>query len=121
MNYAPSKSFTELIVWQKSHQLVLDIYKFTEGFPKTEMFGLTSQLRRSIVSVCANIAEGYKKKGKPDKIRFMNISQGSLAESHYYLILAQDLNYGNNSALLEKLNEVSKLIEAYIKGIQNSF
>jgi four helix bundle protein len=121
MNFTPSKSFTDLIVWQKSHQLVLDIYKFTEGFPRSEMFGLTSQLRRSMVSVPANIAEGYKKKGKADKVRFMNISQGSLAESHYYLILAQDLTYGNNSMLLEKLTEVSKLIEAYIKGIQNNY
>ena len=121
MNFAPSKSFTDLIVWQKSHQLVMDIYKFTEGFPKNELFGLTSQLRRSMVSVAANIAEGYKKKGKPDKVRFMNISQGSLAESHYYLILAKDLNFGDNSVLLEKLNEVSKLLEAYSKGIQNSY
>ncbi|MEI6854243.1 MAG: four helix bundle protein [Bacteroidota bacterium] len=121
MNFTPSKNFTDLIVWQKSHQLVLDIYKFTERFPKSELFGLTSQLRRSMVSVPANIAEGYKKRGKADKVRFLNISQGSLSESHYYLILAHDLNYGDNSILLEKLTEVSKLIEAYMKGIQNSY
>lgn len=84
------------------------------------MFGLTSQLRRAIVSVAANIAEGFKKKGKPDKMRFLNIAQGSLEECRYYFILANDLNYGNPIILVEKLIEVSKLLDAYIKAIQNS-
>jgi len=83
------------------------------------MFGLTSQLRRAIISVPANIAEGYKKSGKLDKIRFMNIAQGSLEECRYYLILASDLNYGENTAILNKLEEVSKLIDAYSKAIHN--
>ena len=92
MNTPPSKSFRDLIVWQKAHNLVLSVYKYSESFPSKEVFGLTSQLRRSIVSVPANIAEGVKKRGKPDKVRFMNIAQGSLEESIYYLILANDLN-----------------------------
>jgi four helix bundle protein len=115
-----SKSFQDLIVWQKSHQLVLLIYQYSEEFPRKEMFGLTSQLRRAIISVPANIAEGYKKSGKPDKIRFMNIAQGSLEECRYYLILASDLNYGENTSILNKLEEVSKLIDAYSKAIHNS-
>jgi len=114
-----SKSFLDLIVWQKSHQLVLLIYQYSEEFPRKEMFGLTSQLRRAIISVPANIAEGYKKSGKLDKIRFMNIAQGSLEECRYYLILASDLNYGENTAILNKLEEVSKLIDAYSKAIHN--
>ena len=74
----PAKSFQDLIVQQKAHQLVLSIYQFSEAFPGKEMYGLTSQLRRAVVSVAANIAEGFKKTGKRDKIRFLNVAQGSL-------------------------------------------
>ena len=120
MSISPAKSFKDLIVWQKSHQLVLLIYQYSEIFPQKEMFGLTSQLRRAIISVPANIAEGFKKKGKADKMRFLNIAQGSLEESRYYLILANDLKYGNNDLITEKLEEVSKLMNAYLKAILNS-
>jgi four helix bundle protein len=120
MNNVPAKSFQDLIVWQKVHQLVLLLYKYSEAFPKKEVFGLTSQLRRAIISVPSNIAEGFKKRGKPDKMRFMNIAQGSLEECRYYLILANDLGYGESIALLKNLEEVSKLIEAYNKAILNS-
>ena len=116
----PAKSFLDLIVWQKSHQLVLLTYEYSGTFPKNEMFGLTSQLRRAIISVPANIAEGFKKKGKNDKLRFMNIAQGSLEECRYYLILAQDLKYGDNTGLKQKLEEVSKLLEAYSQAILTS-
>lgn len=87
------KGFRKLIVWQKTHQLVLTVYKFAEKFPKHELFGLTSQLRRAIVSVPANIAEGYAAGGKGQFGRYLDISQGSLAEVEYYLILALDLKY----------------------------
>ena len=87
------KGFRKLIVWQKAHQLVLMVYKFTEKFPKQEMFGLTSQMRRAMVSVPANIAEGYAAGGKNQFGRYLDIAQGSLAEVEYYLILALDLKY----------------------------
>ena len=116
----PAKSFQDLIVWQKAHQLVLSIYQFSEAFPGKEMYGLTSQLRRAVVSVAANIAEGFKKTGKRDKIRFLNVAQGSLEECRYYLILARDLKYGENKNLDEKAEDVSKLIEAYSKAILTS-
>jgi four helix bundle protein len=87
------KGFRKLLVWQKAHHLVMLVYKFTENFPKSELFGMTSQIRRAIVSVPANIAEGYAAGGKGQFIRFLNIAQGSLAEVEYYLILAADLNY----------------------------
>lgn len=77
MNRKPVKSFQELVVWQKAHELVLSIYRFSKDFPKSEMYGLTSQIRRAAISVPANIAEGFKKRGKADKCRFMNIAQGS--------------------------------------------
>ena len=120
MNNVPAKSFRDLIVWKKAHELVLLTYQYSEAFPNKEMFGLTSQLRRAIISVAANIAEGFKKRGKRDKMRFLNIAQGSLEECRYYFILAKDLKYGNNEALEEKAEEVSKLIEAYNKAILNS-
>ena len=85
----PSKSFKDLIVWQKAHQWVLEIYHFTNSFPSGEQFGLTSQLRRAAISIPANIAEGFKRKGNPDKARFYNIAQGSIEECRYYLILAK--------------------------------
>jgi len=87
------KGFRKLIVWQRAHQLVLQVYKVTEKFPKHEMFGLTSQLRRAMVSVPANIAEGHAAGGKGQFGRYLDIAQGSLAEVEYYLILAQELTY----------------------------
>ena len=120
MKRAPAKSFEELIVWQKAHQLVLSIYKFTDNFPKSEIYGLTLQLRRAAVSIPANIAEGFKKKTKPDKARFMNIAQGSLEECRYYLILTKDLGYGNPSELTYQLEEVSKMLQTYSASILNS-
>ena len=112
-----AKCFQDLIVWQKAHEMVLEIYQFTSKFPKAEIYGLISQLRRSAVSVPANIAEGFKKKGRNDKARYLNIAQGSLEESRYYLLLARDLNYGDVSIAYEKLVEVSKLLDAYINAI----
>ncbi len=115
-----ARSFQDLIVWQKGHQLVLEIYNLTSNFPSSEIYGLTSQLRRATVSVPANIAEGFKKKGIKDKIRFLNIAQASLEESRYYLILANDLKYGDSSRHLAMLEEVSKLLNAYTNSILNS-
>ena len=120
MKRAPAKSFQELIVWQKAHQLSLSIYKFTDNFPKSEIYGLTLQLRRAAVSIPANIAEGFKKKTKPDKARFMNIAQGSLEECRYYLILAKDLGYGDTEALVSQIEEVSKILESYSSVILSS-
>jgi four helix bundle protein len=116
----PAKTFKGLIVWQKAHEFVLDVYDYTKDFPKSELYGLTSQFRRAAVSIAANIAEGFKKRGKKDKARFMNISQGSLEECRYYIILSKDLGYGNQSELDDKLQDVSKLIDAYSKAILNS-
>lgn len=84
----PSKSFQDVVVWQKAHKLVLAIYKETNQFPREEVFGLTSQIRRATVSVPANIAEGFKRIGLKDKIRFYNIAQSSLEEVKYFLILS---------------------------------
>jgi four helix bundle protein len=120
MNNLPAKTFQDLIVWQKAHKLVLQVYKYSETFPKAEIFGLSSQLRRAAVSVAANIAEGFKKRGIKDKLNFLNIAQGSLEECRYYMILSKDLKYGDTSDLMMKIEEVSKLIESYRNAILNS-
>jgi four helix bundle protein len=116
----PAKSFYDLIVWQKAHQLVLSIYKISNSFPGDEKYGLVSQLRRACTSIPANIAEGFKRQGKQDKARFMNIAQGSLEETRYYLILANDLNYADTKGCMQQLEEVSKLLESYSKAILTS-
>jgi len=116
----PAKEFQDLIVWQKAHQFVLSVYRFSGLFPKNEVYGLTSQTRRGAVSIPANIAEGFKKRTKPDKIKYLNIAQGSLEECRYYLILARDLNYGETSQLMKQLEEVSKLLQSYLSSILNS-
>ena len=83
----PAKTFQDLIVWQKAHGFVLQTYTVTRGFPKEEIYGLTSQFRRAAVSIPANIAEGFRKQSSVDKARILNISEGSLEECRYYLIL----------------------------------
>ena len=93
---------------------------FTESFPKQETYGLSLQLRRAAVSIPANIAEGFRKRGKPDKARFMNMAEGSIEECRYFLILAQDLEYGQTEKLMKVLEEASRLLNAYAKAILTS-
>jgi four helix bundle protein len=112
-----AKTFQDLLVWQKAHQFVMGVYRYSADFPKAETYGLASQFRRAAVSVPANIAEGFRKSGRQDKVRFMNIAQGSLEECRYYLILANDLKYGENGALMFLLEEVSRILDAYAKAI----
>ena len=107
-------------MWQKAHAWVLVVYRLSEIFPAKENYALTSQLRRAAMSVPANIAEGFKKRGPRDKLRFFNISQGSLEESRYFLILARDLGYADTREALEKLEEVSRILEGYYRTILNS-
>ena len=112
-----SKSFRELIVWQKAHEFVLAVYKMTKSFPKEELFGLTSQFRRAAISIPANITEGYRKKSSLDKVRFFNIAEGSLEECKYYLILTNDLNYSKPKKEFDLAEEIGKLLNSYSKKI----
>lgn len=116
----PAKNFTDLVMWQKAHKFVLEVYIYTSKFPREEIYALTSQFRRAAISIAANIAEGFKRKSNKDKVRFYNISQGSVEECRYYLILSKDLKYGENLHLLELITEVSKILDAYITAIDNN-
>ena len=115
-----SKIFQDVELWRLAHKWVLDIYRFTAEFPKQEMYGLTSQLRRAAVSVPGNFAEGFKKTGMADKLRFYNIAQGSLEESRYYLILARDLEYGDVSQLERNAEQISKMLNSYMNAVRNA-
>ena len=120
MNRLPAKSFHDLIVWQKAHEFVLGVYNLRRCFPREEIYGLTSQFRRAAVSIPANIAEGFKKKGQQDKARFLNIAHGSLEECRYYLILTRDLGYGDTQRLTEQIEEVSRLLTSYTAAVLSS-
>ncbi|HJA82364.1 MAG TPA: four helix bundle protein [Candidatus Bacteroides intestinavium] len=113
-------NFKDILAWKKSHEFVLAIYKVTSGFPLHERFGLCSQFQRAAVSIPANIAEGYKKISNADKLRFLNIAQGSLEECRYYILLSKDLTYITENDYLNlnrRIDEVSYLLNAYCKGI----
>ena len=111
-----SQSFEQLLVWQKGHQYVLSIYRITKLFPKEEIFGLVNQMRRAAASITANIAEGYAKISPKDKLRFYNISQGSLEETRNFVILSKDLGYitiEDKEFLEDQAAEVSRLLNSY--------
>jgi four helix bundle protein len=113
------KSFQDLKVWQEAHQLVLHVYRETKGFPDTEKFGLVTQMRRAAVSVPANIAEGFKRRGLQEKIRFYNTAEGSLEEMKYFFILSEDLGYIQNiETLMSQANSIGRLLNGLISSTQ---
>ena len=113
-------SFKSLILWQKAHELVLEIYKLSSLLPSSEKFGIINQIQRSSVSVPANIAEGYGRISLKEKIRFFYSANCSLEETRYFLILINDLNYSQTENLQDYLTEVSKLLNSYIKKMKES-
>ncbi len=119
MAWKKVERFEDLFVWQKAHQLVLCVYKATKNFPKDELYGLVSQIRRAAVSVPANIAEGYRKRTKAEKQRYLTIAHASLEETRYHLILSQDLGYCDTMEMRGLAEEVSKLLTLYYRKIED--
>src|ERR1700739_4584586 len=117
---APARTFQYLLLWRKAHELVLAVYSFTADFPKQETYGLSLQMRRAAVSIPANIAEGFRRRSKADKARFMNMAEGSVGECRYFLILAKDLGYADTRTLSTALEEISRLLNAYSTAILTS-
>lgn len=116
------QNYQDLKVWQKSHQFVLAVYQLTNDFPKNEIFGLTSQMRRATVSISANLAEGCGKISTPDIANFFQISLGSLHETEYYLLLSKDLNYISIETFERRnseIKEIKAMLISLIKKIRN--
>lgn len=102
------RSFTDLKTWQEGHRLVLLIYQMTEKFPKKEVYSLTSQIRRSAISVTSNIAEGFGRKSYKEKIQFYYLSQGSILELKNQLLVARDVRYLNNKNFINIATQANK-------------
>jgi four helix bundle protein len=111
------QDFTKLSVWQKSYKLALEIYRVTRNFPKEELYGITSQMRRPSTSIPANIAEGCGRYTGSELVRFLDIAMGSGSELHYYLMFACDLNYLSDETYVQlepKVVEVKQMLTAFI-------
>ena len=113
------RTFRDLIVWQKAHLWVLQIYKITKSFPSEEKFGLASQLRRSAASVPTNIVEGYKRKSRKEFLHFLNMADSSLEETKYHLLLARDLGYVEESEFMQ-LSDLCDEVGRMLSGLQRS-
>jgi four helix bundle protein len=114
-------SFRDLVVWQKAHQLVLEIYRITQIYQPEEKFGLVSQMRRAAVSVAANIVEGFRRKGSKDNQQFLVISLSSLDEVAYYNLLSRDLGYVSaptEAAMANQIDEIARMLHASIRYLE---
>ena len=118
-----TKSFKDILAWQKSYDYCLYVYKLSSSFPDFEKYALRSQFTRAAVSIPANIAEGYKKLTKADKLRFFNIAQGSLEECRCYNLLSRDLGYISEEefqTLEFKIHNASVFLNAYCDGVSRN-
>ncbi|KKR70757.1 MAG: S23 ribosomal protein [Candidatus Woesebacteria bacterium GW2011_GWA2_40_7b] len=117
-------NFTDLDVWKEGHKLVIDVYKITNGFPKSEIFGLTDQMRRCSVSITSNIAEGFSRYSYKEKLQFFRISAGSITELQNQLIIARDVGFIKNSefqSLYQQTVVVLKILNGLIKNTKSKF
>lgn len=117
-----TNNFKDILAWQKAHAFVLLVYQVTRNYPSTERYGLCSQFQRAAVSIPANIAEGYRRDGMNDKLRFYNIVQGSLEECRYYVLLSKDLEYidvATHDEMLKAVEDTSRLLNAYYNGLKD--
>ena len=114
------RNFRELLVWQKAHELALEVYRDTKGFPADERFGLTVQLRRAASSVASNIAEGCGRGSDKDFARFLGIAAGSASEVEYQILLTHDLGYLSKEdyrRLDTHVNEVKRMLNSFIQSL----
>lgn len=122
MNYGQNKtirSFTDLDAWREAHKLVIAIYKITKNFPKEEVFGLTNQMRRAVISITSNIAEGFSRQSYKDKIQFYSVALGSLTELQSQAIAAKDIGFMNQNDFAKVMDQsvtVHKILSGLIKS-----
>ena len=113
--------FTELRVWQRSHALALDVYRLTTTFPAAERFGIVSQVRRAVVSIASNIAEGAKRQSRREYVRFLNVAEGSLAETESLLRLSRDLGFADEAvvgALVNEAEDISRMLHGFRQAVE---
>lgn len=113
--------FTELRVWQRSHALALDVYRITATFPEAERFGIISQVRRAAVSIASNIAEGAKRQSRREYVRFLNVAEGSLAETESLLRLARDLEFADHAVvgeLVKEAEDISRMLHGFRQAVE---
>lgn len=118
------ESFTDLVVWQESHKLVVSLYKATETFPQTEIFGLTNQMRRCVISITSNIAEGFGRQSYKERVQFYSIAKGSNLELQNQLLAAGDIGFLNKERfqeLAEQSVDVGKLLTGLIRKSKEFF
>ena len=117
------KDYRQLEVWKRSHHLTLKVYSFTRGFPKEELFGLTSQLRRAMVSIPANLAEGCGRDSDPELKRFVDIAHGSASEAEYYLLLATELRLlspADYAALADEIAQIKRMLGSLSRKLRSA-
>ncbi|MDD4351492.1 MAG: four helix bundle protein [Candidatus Gracilibacteria bacterium] len=117
---AQVRNFTDLLVWQKAHNFVVEVYRISQKFPKSEIYGLTKQLRDSSLSVTSNLAEGFGRSHTKEKLQFYNVSRASLAEAQSQILVARDINYMHReeaASLIDKSEETYKLINCLITSL----
>lgn len=117
------QDFRDLLVWQRAHALTLDVYATTRAFPKEELYGIVSQLRRAAISVAANIAEGAKRRTSQDFARFLNMAQGSLGEVEYFCLLSRDLNLvtpDRYAALAGQIDPLARMLSTLRRKVEGS-
>lgn len=113
--------FTELRVWQRSHALALDVYRITATFPEAERFGIISQVRRAAVSIASNIAEGAKRQSRREYVRFLNVAEGSLAETESLLRLSHDLGFAEDAVvddLVKEAEEIARMLHGFRQAVE---
>ena len=118
------KDFRDLNVWQKAHLLTLRVYEVTKKFPKEEHYGLTSELRRSVVSIPSNFADGCGREGDKEMVRFLQIAMGSAGEAQYQLLLSRDIGYFNETEYKELgqlITDVKRMLAAFLKTLKSKY
>jgi four helix bundle protein len=113
--------FTELRIWQRSHALALDVYRITATFPEAERFGIISQVRRAAVSIASNIAEGAKRQSRREYVRFLNVAEGSLAETESLLRLSHDLGFADDAVvgeLVRESEELARMLHGFRQAVE---
>ena len=113
-------SFRDLIVWQKAHELVLSVYRFTRRFPSEESYGLTAQFRKAATSIASRIAEGFSSPSSGKKMQLLMSAQSALEACNYYTILSEDLSYGSNREISSLITEVDTLLSDHIRKVRNN-